>query len=440
MSATRKLAAFARGLAPEDVPESTRRVAREAILDTLACAIAGRQERVARGLHAWARGEGESESAGLWGTRQRASAGTAALINGTAAHALDYDDVSWALQGHPSAPLLPAAVALGEARGAGGEELLLAYVAGFEVEARVGQALTRSHYARGWHPTSCVGILGATAAAGRLLGLGEAQLAAAFGIACSRAAGSRMNFGTDTKPLHAGLAARAGVEAASFASLGVTARRDGLEADMGLFDLYGGARPVEIPPLGRPFALEDPGVELKPYPACRFTQATIDAVLALRERHRGAHAESFECQVDPFALEILIYPQPETGLEAKFSLPYCAAVAWLDGWPDLASFSDARAGKPDVQELLRRVNVQRATEPGDVVRVVLESGEQDAERVRVPRGHPERPLDTEQRLRKVRACAAGPLGEARVEQLIAAVDELESLADVSELGRLLATD
>ena len=437
MSETAKLSAFALDLELVDVPASALETARAAILDALACAVAARDERVAKGLRSWAAEQGGRPQATLWGSRERAPVGTAALINGTAAHALDYDDVSWALQGHPTVPLLPAAFALAEAAGASGADLLGAYVAGFEVESRVGEALTRSHYARGWHPTATLGILGATTAAARLLGLDARGLRTAYGICCSRASGSRMNFGTDTKPLHAGLAARAGLEAARFAALGITARQDGIEADMGLADLYAGVRPLELGALGDPFALDEPGLELKPYPACRFTHRTIDAVLALRERHPGASVVSIECEVDPFALEILIHPEPTTGLEAKFSLPYCAAVAWLDGWPELASFGDARASKADVQDLLRRVSVRATAEPDDAVTLVLPDGERDTERVRVARGHPDRPLDTGERLRKVRSCTARVLGDERTERLIATVDDLESLADVADLARLL---
>ena len=190
-------------------------------------------------------------------------------------------------------------------------------------------------------------MFGAAAASGVLLGLDVAQLRRAFGIACSRASGTRANFGTDTKPLHAGLAARAGLEAAELAARGVTAREDALEMSMGLADLYGAQRPVRAA-RGSTTASRSsgPGVELKPYPSCRFTHRAIDAVLALREKHAGRELRAIECESDPLGLKILIYPEPRTGLEAKFSLQYCVAVAWLDGWPGLGAFSDARAAPP----------------------------------------------------------------------------------------------
>ena len=223
------------------MPESVRATARAAILDGLACAVAGRDERVTRELRGFALEQGSHPRATLWGTGERVSPALAALVNGAAAHALDFDDVSWAMNGHPTVPLLPAAFASAEAAGCSGEQLLRAYVVGFEVEARLGQALGKPHYERGWHATSTMGVFGAAAASGVLLGLDEAALRRAFGIALSRASGTRANFGTDTKPLHAGLAARAGLEAAELAARGVSAREDALEMSMGLADLYGGA-------------------------------------------------------------------------------------------------------------------------------------------------------------------------------------------------------
>jgi 2-methylcitrate dehydratase PrpD len=437
VSATAAAAAFVRRLSLENVSRQVRNAALESILDTFACALAARDERVSAGVRDFVAAEGTRTECALWGSALRASPSRAALANGAAAHALDYDDVNWAMNGHPSAPLLPAALAVAEARRAGGRDLLAAYVAGFEVQARVGQAISITHYARGWHPTATLGALGATAAAGKLFGLDEAALRRAFGIAASQLAGSRMNFGTDAKPLHAGLAAQTGVLSAELAARGVTAREDALEAEMGVADLYDGHPPLELGPLGAPFALRDPGVELKPYPSCRFTHRTIDAVLELRARHPRAQVDSMECAIDPFALKILIYPTPRTGLEAKFSLPYCAAIAWLDGWPTLDSFRDERLARADVQEFMRRVVVREASGDQDQVSIALRSGFRASERVKLARGAPARPLTEEERLRKVRGCAAPVLGEERCERLIAAVAALEDVRDARALSALL---
>jgi len=438
LSETAQLAEFALGLRLDAIPAAARATARAAILDSLACAIAGRHESVSERLRAWALAQGSSGVATLWGTGERVSPGLAALVNGAAAHALDFDDVSWAMNGHPTVPLLPAVFAAAEAVGAGGADFVRAYVAGFEVEARLGQALGRPHYEKGWHATSTVGVFGAAAAAGVLLGLDASQLRRAFGIACSRAAGTRANFGTDAKPLHAGLAARAGLEAAQLAQLGVTAREDAVEAEMGLSDLYAGKKPLSLPKLGAPLALERPGLELKPYPSCRFTHRTIDLVLALREKNAGRELASIEIASDPLGLKILIYPAPRTGLEAKFSLPYCAAIAWLDGWPGLAAFSDARAAATDVQSLLRKVVVREARGPEEEVELVFRDGTRARAAARHARGNPDLPLSDAERVAKVRACVAPALGDRGAERLIAAVDGLESLGRIGELARCTA--
>ncbi len=438
MSATGRLAAFAHGLALETVPESVRAHARAAMLDAIACAIAGRDERVTRELRGFALEQGSHPRASLWGTGERVSPALAALVNGAAAHALDFDDVSWAMNGHPTVPLLPAAFALAEALGRSGADLLHAYIVGFEVEARLGQALGKPHYERGWHATSTLGVFGATAASGVLLGLDEAALRRAFGIAVSRASGTRGNFGTDAKPLHAGLAARSGLETAELALRSVTAREDALEMEMGLADLYGGNRPFELPPLDSGFALESPGVELKPYPSCRFTHRTIDAVLELREKHAHRELRAIECASDPLGLKILIYPEPRTGLEAKFSLPYCAAIAWLDGWPGLAAFSDARARASDVQALLRQVVVRESRSPDEEVELVFSDGTRERAAVRIARGHPRNPLDEEQRGAKLGLCLEPALGTDRARSLVSAFASLEDVRDVRELAASLA--
>jgi 2-methylcitrate dehydratase PrpD len=392
---------------------------------------------VSRRVREFALSQRSHAAAMLWGTGERVSAELAALVNGTAAHALDFDDVSWALNGHPTVPLLPAVFAAAEKSGASGADFLRAYVAGFEVEARLGQALGLGHYEKGWHATATLGVFGAAAAAGILLGLDAKQLRRAFGIAGSRAAGSRANFGTDTKPLHAGLAARAGLEAAELAKLGVSAREDIVEAHLGLADLYAGRRPA-LPELGSPFALEQPGLELKPYPSCRFTHRTIDLVLALGEKHAERKLQSLEIATDPLGLKILIYPIPHTGLEAKFSLQYCAAVAWLDGWPGLAAFSDERAARHDVQTLLQRVTVREAPGPEEELDAWFADGTHVRLASRHARGSPDLPLGDWERLEKVHGCVFPELGVGAPERLIAAVDELETVPDLGELSRCLA--
>ncbi len=430
------LADFAVGLKLDAIGPRTREFAKHAMLDAIGCAVAAGEERVTRALRSLALDRGSAGPATLWGRSERVRPGDAALINGSAAHALDFDDVSWAMNGHPTVPVLPAAFSLAEVCGSSGADLLVAYVAGFEVQARLGQAMGRGHYEKGWHPTSTLGVFGAAAAAARILELDSATLQAAFGIAASRASGSRMNFGTDTKPLHAGLAARAGLEAAEFARRGITSNLAGIESEMGLADLYHGDRALELTPLGEPFALEDPGLELKPYPSCRFTHRAIDAVLELRKRNPGEDPKRITCATDPFARKILIHPEPRTGLEAKFSLPYCVAVSWLDGWPELGSFADSRVETEEVQDLLREVTVEDAKGADESVEIVFHSGRSDREAISHARGSPARPLSDEERLRKFRSCVSLPLGGEGCDALAYALANLEDVDEVAELGRL----
>src|SRR5688572_7219025 len=190
----------------DDLPVDAVHWAKVAIIDTFACALAGTHEAAPRIAEKAVAGCGTAGGTGpalLWGTERRASALDAALINGTAGHALDYDDVNNSIGGHPSVPLLPAIVALGEMLGASGKDLLLAYVTGFEAQARIGAAVNVYHYRKGWHPTATLGVFGAAAASARLLNLDVPQTATALAIAASLSSGIKANFGTMTKPLHA---------------------------------------------------------------------------------------------------------------------------------------------------------------------------------------------------------------------------------------------
>jgi 2-methylcitrate dehydratase PrpD len=434
---TDQVTRFTLNLELESVPADARACARTALLDTLACGVGARDTRTAGAVREFVLEEGNAERASVWGTSTRTSPTRAALANGTAAHALDFDDVSWAMSGHPSVPLVPAVLALGESTDASGADVLAAYVVGFEVEARLGRVLGDEHYERGWHPTATLGALGATAAASRLLGLNEDGLRRAIGLACSQLAGSRMNFGTDVKPLHAGLAAQTGVMSAELAARGFTARLDALDAEMGPADLYHGRLPTEALPFGNPFALLDPGVEIKPYPSCRFTHRIIDGVLAIRSRNPGETPERIHCAVTPLALKVLIHPRPTDGLEAKFSLPYCAAVAWIDGWPTVESFSDARAGAGDVQDLLQCVDVRESSDAEEEVEILFASGRRDSERIRYARGNPKQPLSLDEHTRKVRSLCEPILGVPGTDRLVRCVQEIESLPSVRELARAL---
>ncbi|HEV8440050.1 MAG TPA: MmgE/PrpD family protein [Methylomirabilota bacterium] len=451
-SVIERLAAYACGESFSVLPEATVQAARRAILDTLGVTLAGSQEETAERARALIAHRGGSDEATIIGTALRGSVEDAALANGTAAHALDYDDVNASLSGHPSVPVLSAAFALGERERASGQSLVAAFVAGVEIEAKLGRALNPAHYEAGWHATSTLGVFGAAAAAAKLLDLSVERTAHALAIAASMASGIKANFGTDCKPLHAGHAARCGVEAAFLAAAGFTGNPRALEHVDGFGSTHGaGSKPaweLATSSLGTPHEVVEPGIGVKRFPCCASTHQALDATLQLVEEHAidPAAVAGVECAVHYLAPHQLIYERAETGLQGKFSMAYCVAVALLDRTVGLAQFSDERVRRPDVQALMPRVRMfvhpeqttrdclpRRFSE----VTVTLADGRRLERRVRHAKGQPQNPLaDTDLEI-KFRDCAARALAPESVELLLSAMGTLETAADVGQIARLL---
>jgi 2-methylcitrate dehydratase PrpD len=438
VSASERIAAFVAGT--ESVPEDAALQAKRALLDTIGCALVGSREEAARVVAGWLGEGGGKPEAAVLGRRMRLSAPDVALANGTAAHALDFDDVSRPMRGHPSTVLVPALLALAEANGSSGREVLTAYVVGFEVCARVGRALGESHYARGWHATATAGTVGAAAAAARLLALDAERARNAVGIAASLASGVQANFGSMTKPLHAGWAARNGVTAARLAAGGLT-------SDAGALD--GFLRAASDAPdhsalegLGDPFEITASGIGVKRYPCCYATHRALDATVDLRYTHSlvPLEIEAVRVEVARGTLIPLRREPPTTGLEGKFSMEYCIAAALLDGPPGLAAFSDAAVQRPEARDLMARVTVVETDEPiefpiGGRSEVVLtvRSGGEHRMTVDTPLGDPTRPLSWDDLAAKFRDCAAGVLPDEGIERAIAQLAELETMEDVRVL-------
>ncbi len=452
MTVSRDLAAWALDLRPESLPDEVVRLARDAILDTVGVILAGVGEPVTRIVGDLVAEDGCRPVASQLGSRLRTSPEHAALLNGVSGHALDFDDVSRSMEGHPSVVALPAALAAAEAAGASGAELLTAYVVGVEVMGKLGRALGSAHYQAGWHATATVGAVGAAVAAGRLLGLDLDGLERAVAIAVSEAGGSRQNFGTMTKPFHAGHAARSGVHAARLAARGLTASAAALEGRYGYFALFapgGGLAETLVPGLGRPFELVDPGLSVKRYPCCFATHRALDAVLDLRREHglEPDQVERVRVTVPAGGLAPLIYDRPGTGLEGKFSMGYVVAAALLDGEVGLGSFGDEMVRRSEIGELEDRIEVaedpavpidHNPMEEGEVtVGIVLRDGSVLERTVRHPRGSPERRLTGAELVAKFRDCASGPLAPDGVERALACLERLERLDDVGELTAAL---
>jgi 2-methylcitrate dehydratase PrpD len=442
MAVTEKLARFVVDTNYESIPEEALIAAKRAILDTLAVTIAGCREDASRIITAYVRELGSDGEAGIVGGGFRAAAAEAALANGAFAHALDYDDVSMSMRGHPSAPLLPAVLALAEKRGASGREVIVAFVLGFEVECKVGAAIGASHYSHGWHPTATLGSLGAAAASAKLLGLDSAATRAALGIVTSLTGGSRQNFGTMTKALHAGVAARNGVLAAILAQKGFSADLDIIEAPLGFLSLFGHPDDYEaekvVVSLGQPFDIVRPGIGVKLYPCCYATHRALDAVLALKQQEgiEAQRVERAEVKVSRGTAMPLIHHRPQTGLEGKFSMEYCLAAALLDGRVNLASFSDEAVRRPQAQDLLRRVETveQGRGSEGPIggtatVTLTLDDGSQHSHRVDIPRA----PLTWDELAAKYRDCAVGVISGEVSARSLEIISNLEAAPDIRQL-------
>jgi 2-methylcitrate dehydratase PrpD len=445
MSAAARLAEFAVKTSLEECPPETVARARLAALDTLGVMLAGVGEPVARAVRSVARAEGGTRLAMVFGTRLVTAPGWAALANGAAGHAHDFDDTNFALMGHPSVPLLAAALAAAEAEMADGRLVVLAYILGFEVSAALGRALNPEHYTRGWHATSSIGTLGCAVAAARIMRLDVTQTRHALGIAASHASGLKENFGSMTKPYHAGHAARNGILAAQLAREGLTASESALEGKQGYVAAFGGARRLEpaLDDLGRVWQLLASGIAVKPYPSCALTHSAIDALVELRARHglRAPEIAAIEVGVNRVVPDVLAHTHPTTALERKFSMQFCAAAALADGRVELASFEDGPVRDADVRRLMERVTmvVDPALPDGleqhawTRVTVRLADGRTLASPARGAQGHPDQPLGPDALRAKFLACATRAIPR---DEALGLADQLEHLEDIPDIRAL----
>ncbi len=450
MGATARLAEFIVKSRWEDLPSAAIDAATRAILDSVGVMLAGSVEPPARIIQRIAEGEGGAPLCTVLGTRLRTGGVWAALANGTAGHALDFDDTNFALLGHPSVPLLATALAAGELSLVDGRALIHAFLVGFEVETTLAEVMNPAHYARGWHATATLGTLGAAAAAARLLGLDPGETRSALAIAASQASGLKENFGTMTKPFHAGHAARGGLLAALLAREGFTGSDIAIEGPQGYLRVLGSQRedPATIlERLGEPWKILATGVAVKPYPSCACTHSIIAGLLELRRIHslRAEDIAEVTVGVNPLVPDILIRHDPRTGLEGKFSAEFCAAAALVDGSVGIATFKDERTADPAIRNLMGRVKmVVDPTIPSDLehhmwtrLKVTL-AGRQTLEiPPREVPGHPSAPLSPEALLAKFTDCAGRVLARDRVDSIAEMLEGLEGCPDLRSLTAIL---
>jgi len=423
-------------------PPAARAAASRALLDTLGVTLAGASQPAARSVQRVIEQDGVGPCR-VFGTAARASAGNAALANGTAAHALDYDDMCFVSLAHPSAPLVAAALAAAEATGASGRTLLDAYVVGFEIEGRLGRAMNPRHYQRGWHCTSTLGTIGAAAAASRVLGLDATAAGHALAIAASEASGLKENFGTMVKPLHAGLAARNGVLAAKLAQAGMTASAaaiDGPQGFLAAMDSEQRSLDGVAGDLGTRWEIVDTGITVKLYPSCAGTHPTLDALLDLRRREPFAagEVEAIDIGVDAIVPTILIYDRPSSGLEGKFSMPFCAAAAVVDGRVGLETFAASRLADPAILAMQSRVTMRidatldASAPPLTQARVAvrLRDGRTLTAYANGARGYHDRPASDDELATKFLSCATQAMPEAQAAEALASLRAIESAVDI----------
>jgi 2-methylcitrate dehydratase PrpD len=451
LTATARLAAWAAGLRYADIPAAVAHAAKRAIVDVTGCALAARGERVAEALIALGDEAGGRADASVLGHAERFSAQWAAFVNGTLAHALDYDDTHERVHGHPSASLVPAAYAVGEVTDASGEAVVAAYVAGLEVMGRIGQIVNPVHYDRGWHSSSTLGAVGTAVVAARLLGLDVMQLRQALGMAASFSSGLKKNFGTDTKPLQVGAAARNGILAAQLVAIGVDADPNIFEGPMSFCGVAGEPdwqlEPASLETLGRAWQATEPGLSFKRFPACYSTHRAVNAVLELVEQHdlRPEQIERIECGTNYSAVEKLVYDRPTMPLEAKFSMHYTTAVAAIDRRLGLPQFLDERVNRVDVQALLRKVEMFvhpelqtaaqiKACDFAEVTLRLTDGGEL-TRRIVDPPGNARRPLSDEEIATKYLENAGLALDAEAAARSLKLLESLESVASVRELVR-----
>jgi 2-methylcitrate dehydratase PrpD len=454
------VAGFVTSLNSSDISDDVAHLGKRSVLDGIGLALAGavsEQAAISR-KHFDSLGIVSTSGSTVIGTHMRLPARFAAFANGLAVHADDYDDTQLAvakdrvygLLTHPTAPALPPVLAIAERDKRNGADMMLAYQAGVEVECKVAEAIFPRHYQHGFHSTATCGSIGAAAGAAKLLGLDRDAMRRAISIGATQAGGLRENFGTMTKPFHAGRAAENGVVAAEFAALGFTASPNGLEADRGFFRAAGGGFDAAMiaGKLGEPWTFAFPGVSIKPHPSGSLTHPGMAVMMDLILEHdiKPGRVKRVSVGTNHNMPNALIHHKPKNELQAKFSMEFCMAILLLERKAGLEQYTDDVVNRPDVQAMIAKVDfgVHPEAEAAGfdkmttIVEVEMEGGEIFGGQADFGKGSPANPMTDAELSDKFRQCAAwGGLDKTRTEQVLKVLWKLESLADVNELTKLL---
>lgn len=443
-----------------DIPSEVIELSRKSLLDGLGLALCGSVAASGEIVRTYLKSLNATGSATVFGSSLKTPVRFAAFANAIGIHADDYDDTQLAVAGdrvyglltHPTAPVLPAVLAAAETRGLSGRDLMLAYNVGVEVECRIAEAMNPRHYEDGFHSTGTVGALGSTAGMAKIYGFDRAHVLTALGIGASEGAGLRENFGTMTKPFHAGRAAESGVVAADFAALGWTAADDILEAPRGFFHAEGGGfdSSAIMGKLGNPWTFVAPGVSIKPFPSGSLTHPGMSAMLALIKEHniKADQVEHVRVGTNKNSPNALIHHNPTDNLQAKFSMEFCMASLLLYGKAGLTEFTDEVVNRPEVKAMIRRVEfgVDPVAEAAGynkmttIIEIRLKDGRTVTGRADVAKGNPANPMSFAEEAEKFMDCCAyakWPADKARA--IVEMVRGIERVADVRALTRLCAS-
>jgi len=453
---TEAVAGFVAEATFNDFPAEAVRIAKRCVLDGLGLILAGSAQDCARIIREFSLSSCQGSGATAFGQDPvKLPAAHAALVNGTAGHAMDWDDTqlsttpdrTFGLLTHPTIPPLAASLAVAESRGGvSGREFLTAFVTGFEAECKIAEAIRPEHYENGFHSSGTAGTFGAAAAAAKLIGLDRAQLGNLLGMAASMASGIRVNFGTMTKPLHVGRAAQNGVTAALLARGGYEADPEGLDGPWGYFQVFGRGVDTEriVDKLGRPYSIVEPGVSVKPYPCGSLTHPSMDAMRAvvLDNDLKPDDIREVVLYAGNNILNPIRYTSAENELEAKFCMPFLLAAITISRKAGVQEFTPAFVHAPAVKALMPRIRTQfdPAIEAKGYdkmrsrVEVTLKDGRtlvRDADDRY--RGGPENPLSDAELIEKFTDCSRALLDDSTRGAIVKTVFELESLPDMDAL-------
>jgi len=460
-SVTEYVAKFVVETRASQIPGAVMHLGKRSMLDGIGLALAGNAAESGHIVRSYLRSLGipAGKGATVIGTGMKLPARFAAFANGIAIHADDYDDTQLAvakdrvygLLTHPTASVLPVALALGETGNRSGLDVLTAYQVAVEAETKISEAINPRHYDHGFHSTATIGAIAAAACASRMMKLGVEQTRRALGIGASQSAGLRENFGTMTKPFHPGRSAESGIVAADFAKLGWTATPIVLEAGRGFFKAAGGGYdPAALDgKLGNPWSFDFPGVSIKPHPSGSLTHPGMGLMLDLIRKHdiRPEQVAKVKVGTNRHMPNALIHHRPSTELQAKFSMEFCMAILLLRRKAGLAEFTDKVVNRPDVKKMIEKIEfgVHPEAEAAGyekmttIIDIELADGRRIGGRADFGKGSPANPMSDEELAGKFRECAAwGKLPKAKADRIVDMLFNLEKLKSIRDLMRLLA--